>query len=40
LVEQDEFEDKVIMDPMAGGGIIPLESLTLGVKTIVANIIQ
>jgi adenine-specific DNA methylase len=28
------LEDKVIMDPMAGGGTIPLESLILGVKTI------
>ncbi len=28
------FEDKVIMDPMAGGGSIPLESAILGVKTI------
>jgi adenine-specific DNA methylase len=28
------FENEVIMDPMAGGGSIPLESVILGVKTI------
>jgi adenine-specific DNA methylase len=28
------FKDEVIMDPMAGGGSIPLESAILGVKTV------
>jgi adenine-specific DNA methylase len=31
---ETNFGSKVIMDPMAGGGSIPLESVILGVKTI------